>query len=95
VLVEAMLAARPLVAPRAGGVVEIVDDGVTGILYEQGDADGLRNAVAALLAEPQRARKLGNAARQHALRRFSVQAMVRGIEDQVRELLGAPATLSA
>jgi glycosyltransferase involved in cell wall biosynthesis len=95
VLVEAMLAARPLVAPRAGGVVEIVDDGVTGMLYEQGDADGLRDAVAAALADPQRALELGNAARRHALRRFSVERMLRAIEDQVRGVLGAPVELSA
>jgi glycosyltransferase involved in cell wall biosynthesis len=95
VLVEAMFAARPLVAPRAGGVVEIVADGVTGILYEQGDVAELRAAVATVLAQPERARELGRAARQQALHRFSVEAMVHAIDAQVRELLGVPAKLSA
>lgn len=52
VLVEAMLAGSPLIASRAGGALEIVEDGVTGRLVAPGSVAELRAAMARILAEP-------------------------------------------
>ncbi len=60
---EALAAGVPVVAPRAGGLVDLVREGVNGHLYRPGAADELREHVAALLADPARRARLGEAAR--------------------------------
>jgi glycosyltransferase involved in cell wall biosynthesis len=75
VLLEAMLAGLPVAATRASAVPEVVAAGETGFLVEPGDADGLAAAAGSLLADPARARALGNAGRERARRRFSVARM--------------------
>ena len=57
VLVEAMLRGTPAIAARIGGIPEIVDDGVTGLLFEPGDAGDLANKVRSLWEDPVAVRK--------------------------------------
>ena len=83
VVVEGMLAARPVVASDAGGVREIVDDGRTGRLVRPGDPAALADAVAALLARPGEARRMAAAGRDAARARFSVGAMVAAVEAEI------------
>jgi glycosyltransferase involved in cell wall biosynthesis len=75
VLLEAMLASLPIVATRVSAVPEVVVDGVTGLLVEAGDAPALAATVETLLAEPGRARLLGEAGHRRAREDFSVAAM--------------------
>ena len=89
VVIEAMLAGRPLVAARAGGVVEIVEDGWSGMLFEPGNVPQLRRAIAEILAEPARAASIAANAQSHATRNFGLAAMLNGVEQQVRELVAA------
>ena len=79
VIVEGMLAQRPVIATAAGGVGEIIDDGRTGVLVPPGDAAALAAAVQALRNDPSRAAALAAAGAAHARRAFSVGAMVRGV----------------
>lgn len=72
VILEAMASATPLVAAGEGGVLELVDDGRTGLLVEPGDADALAAAVARLLRSPEERRRLGAAGRRHAEANFSL-----------------------
>jgi glycosyltransferase involved in cell wall biosynthesis len=81
-----------VVATRAGGVLEIIDDGRTGVLVPPGDARALATALTGLLADPARARTLAEAGRAAAVRRFSLQAMLDGVERQIREVLAARST---
>ena len=74
VIVEGMLAGRPVVATRGGAVCELVEEGVTGLTVSPGDAPGLAAAVRALLAEPERVAAMTAAARQAATR-FSLPVM--------------------
>lgn len=66
-LLEAQAAGLPVVAGAAGGVPDIVDDGVSGILVEPRRPDLLAGAVAALLGDPGRRRLLGRQAQVRAV----------------------------
>jgi glycosyltransferase involved in cell wall biosynthesis len=74
-LLEAMLCKRPVVASAVSSVPEIVADGETGLLVPPEDADALARAIAELLADPERAQRLGEAGRARAKREFSVARM--------------------
>jgi len=65
VILEAMSAARPVVATRVGGTPELVLDKKTGVLVERGDADGLAAALLTLLDDDALRTALGAAGRQH------------------------------
>ncbi len=67
-VLEAQAAGRAVVASRIGGIPEQIRDGEDGVLVPPGDARALAGAVAALLEDPARARRLGQAARARVLR---------------------------
>ena len=69
VIAEAMACGRPVIASRAGGAAEIVEDGVDGLAFSPGDAGQLAGAIARLAADPDERRRLGDAAARSA-RRF-------------------------
>jgi glycosyltransferase involved in cell wall biosynthesis len=87
VILEGMLAGRPVIATGAGGAREIVEDGVTGILVPPGDPSALAEAVHRLLAAPDRRRAMGSAARTRAMMHFTPEAMLRSIEQHVNEVV--------
>jgi len=64
---EGALCGAAGIGARSGGIPEIVEDAVTGLLFEPGDAPGLAAALAELAADADRARRLGAAARERAL----------------------------
>lgn len=66
---EALASGVPVVAPRAGGPIDVVPDGTAGLLYEPGSGIGLRAAVMALQVDPLRRRAMGIAARKHVAER--------------------------
>jgi glycosyltransferase involved in cell wall biosynthesis len=86
VLVEAMLAGRPVVATRAGGVPEVVTDGETGVLVEPGDARALTDALDALRRDPARVARLSSRGGVHARRHFSRAAMLAGVDRVLTEV---------
>jgi len=71
VLVEAMCAGRPVVATRIGALPEIVEEGVTGLLYEPGNVPQLVERLRRLWAEPGLCREMGMAGRQKATTEYS------------------------
>ena len=87
VVVEGMLATRPVVATRAGGPCEIIDDRKTGRLVPPGDADALAHVLHTLLADPDVASRLAKRGRDVARERFSVDAMLDAIESNIRQTL--------
>lgn len=87
VLLESMAAGAPVVATRVGGTPEAIEDGVNGMLVPPGDPRAMAAAIAALLASPDRARRLGDAARQSINARFSMQRMVSATERLYEALL--------
>ena len=77
-VVEAMAAAKPVVATAVGGVTDTVADGVTGLLRARGDRGGLVDAVLELVRDPALRQQMGAAGRARAQERFTVQHMVDG-----------------
>lgn len=80
VVIEGMAAGKPVVATRGGGVIEIVEDGVTGKLVTMGSAEEMAEAVLALLCDAARAGKMAAAARQAVLDRFTIKSPVEKVQ---------------
>jgi len=87
-LLEAAAAGVPVVACAAGGVPDIVEDGVTGALVPVDDAAALRAAIARLLASPAERARLGTAGRIRAERRFGVTGLVTAHVSLYERVLG-------
>jgi glycosyltransferase involved in cell wall biosynthesis len=100
-LIEAMAAARPVVATDAGGVRDLLDDGPPaagpvpagtfrlvsrGLLVRPGDAQGLAAALRAVAADAGLRRRLGTAARAHVIRQFTHERLVRDLAALYEEL---------
>jgi glycosyltransferase involved in cell wall biosynthesis len=80
VLSEAMAVGTPVVATRVGGLAEVVDDGVTGLLVEPGQPQALANAVLEVLVR----RDAMSAAAREAARRFGADAYADRVEALIR-----------
>jgi glycosyltransferase involved in cell wall biosynthesis len=80
VLSEAMAVGTPVVATRVGGLAEVVDDGVTGLLVEPGEPDALAAAVVEVLGR----REAMSAAAREAARRFGADAYADRVEALIR-----------
>ncbi len=92
-LLEALAAKCPVVATSAGGIPEIIEDGVTGLLVPPGNDQALEDAISTLLAYPERALALAGAGRDKVCRDFSLQAMLSATAELYREMgAGAFAT---
>jgi len=85
-LAEAMAVGLPAIATRVDGVMDIVSDGVDGVLVDYGDVAGLADALVRLLRDPDERRRLGAAASRRA-RAFSPEATAKRHEELYRELL--------
>lgn len=77
VFLEAMRAARPVVATRVGGIPEVVVHGETGLLVPPGEPAPLADAWLALVHDPARAAALGEAGRRRFLAHFTADVMAR------------------
>ena len=88
VVVEAMAAGRPVVAAGAGGVLETVADGETGLLVPPGDDAALAAAVASLLDDPDRRRRMGEAGVRRVRGHFTVERSAATLCDFYDRLFG-------
>ncbi len=87
-LVQAAAAGCPIVACAAGGIPEIVRDGLNGLLVQPGDCRQLRQAIAGLLGDQQKRQALGLAGKKLATEEFSPAVMARGNYQVYCEVLG-------
>jgi glycosyltransferase involved in cell wall biosynthesis len=77
-LLEGMSQECAVVASRVGGIPEVVDDGVTGLLVPPASPSHLADAVLELLADPGRRRAMGTAGRRRLEQQFTIGAMLDG-----------------
>jgi glycosyltransferase involved in cell wall biosynthesis len=78
-VVEAMLAKCAVVAAREGAMVELIESGKTGLLFDPGNAQDLADAVVQLAADPALARQMAAAARASSLEKFDLDQFADGI----------------
>lgn len=88
-LLEAMASGLPAVATAVGGVPEVVRDGVEGLLCPAGDRAALADALGRLTADPALRVRMGAAARQRVLDRFTIDHCLDGLLASYHASIGA------
>ena len=86
VIVEGMLASRPVIGTRAGGALEILCEPDTGLLVSPGNVEELCAAITRLQSDSALSERLATRGRQTAVRMFSVEKMVRSIDGAISRL---------
>jgi glycogen synthase len=71
--IEPMAFGKPVVVARGGALPEVVEDGVTGVVVDCGDARALSEAIVSLLSDGVKREAMGVAARERAYRQFSIE----------------------
>jgi colanic acid/amylovoran biosynthesis glycosyltransferase len=94
-IMEAFATGMPVVASRHGGIPEIVEEGVSGLLAEEGDPEALCQRIAEMLAHPERWAEMGAAGRARVEREFEIGALNARLEALYRGLVDAPPRLAA
>jgi glycosyltransferase involved in cell wall biosynthesis len=90
-LLQASAAGVPVVAAHAGGIPEIVKDGINGLLIAPGSAQALSDALSDMLSDPLRAQAFGRAGKLVVSDMFSIEAMVtNNHEAYIRTLIDNP-----
>lgn len=80
-LTEAMAMKLPVVASGSAGVLDIVVDGETGLLVPPKDFESLASAISSLAGDPRRRQRLGDAGRKRVEEAFSMNSVVRRLEE--------------
>lgn len=88
VVSEAMFAGRPVIATDAGGVPEIIDDGVTGLLIPLNDPHAMALGILCIYRDRPLAERMGIAARQKAEEQFDLRRYVVEVESMYEAALG-------
>ena len=88
---EAMACGAAVIASRCGGIPEMVEDGVSGILFDPGHPEQLVDAVVALLGDPARCAELGRAARQRVEDLYAVDRVVQQMLPVYQAMIAAAA----
>jgi glycosyltransferase involved in cell wall biosynthesis len=83
VIVEAMLCGRPVVAAKAGGAIELVEEGINGFLVKPGKPEELAKVITTCIQQPEKTASIANNARIMASQRFDVAI----INQQIAQLL--------
>ncbi len=94
-LLEAMACGVAVIASRAGGIVDVIEDQRSGILAAPRDVAALAGEISALAMDPSRRSSLGKAARARVVERFSMEAMTRETVDLYRRCLARRAANAA
>jgi phosphatidylinositol alpha-1,6-mannosyltransferase len=71
VFLEAMALAKPVIGGAHGGIPDIVEDGITGLLVPHGDAERLAQALQTFLTDPRRAAEIGGRGRNRVAEKYS------------------------
>jgi glycosyltransferase involved in cell wall biosynthesis/acetyl esterase/lipase len=95
VILEAMASGLPVVAPRVGGIPELVEDKRTGLLVPPDDPKALSRALTTVLSDGELQQAMGKAGRERALAGFGVTRMVHETETVLREVAQRGTTWTA
>jgi len=78
-VLEAMAAGKPVIGSSVGGIPEMIDDGVTGLLVPPADEHALADALGRLLTDPALCARLGFAGRQRVAERFTQEQQLEAV----------------
>ena len=81
VIVEGMAAGKPVIATAAGGVLDIIEDGVNGLLVPIKDSGEMAKAILYLISNPGKAKEMGLAARRHVAQKFTIQHQITSMQN--------------
>jgi glycosyltransferase involved in cell wall biosynthesis len=87
VLVEAMAAGKPIVASNVGGIPDLVQHDLNGLLVPPGDENALAAAIRQFIADPAKAKIMGQRGRERC-HQYSLEAMIGKIDNLYEEVLG-------
>jgi len=87
VVIEAMATGKPVIAPRLGGPLEIISDGVDGILIEPGNPRVLAQAISRLLQEPEFTKDIAVKAREKARQKFDIRKYAKDFDTIFKSML--------
>jgi glycosyltransferase involved in cell wall biosynthesis len=87
-VLDAMACSRPVVATRAGGIPEIVEDGRTGVLVEPRDHKAMAREIVRLLRDDGLRRRMGDAGRARVSALFTVERMIAGTAAVYERVVG-------
>ena len=90
VLIEAMSLGRPVVATRAGGPSEIVEDGLTGLLVAPAEPPALAEAIIRLLQDESLRLAMGRRGFERFTEKYTLERMTGAILETYRMALGMP-----
>ncbi|NQU83485.1 MAG: glycosyltransferase family 4 protein, partial [Parcubacteria group bacterium] len=76
VILEAMAAGLPIIATRVGGIPEIIDNDVSGILIQPQSPEAIKNSIINLLNSPSKRNALGEQARKKLIENYNINKMV-------------------
>jgi glycosyltransferase involved in cell wall biosynthesis len=88
VFLEAMAHAKPVIGGAHGGIPDIVEDGITGLLVPHGDVERLAQAVESLFNDPGRAMEMGSRGRDRLKKTFSFAQFQLQLEQILNNVLG-------
>jgi glycosyltransferase involved in cell wall biosynthesis len=80
VLIEAMASGKPIVATNVGGIQEVVEDGVTGILVPSRNPEALAKAILRLAKDDKLRKEMGEKGREKAIKEFDIKIAVNNYE---------------
>lgn len=89
-ILEAMSLGKPVVATAVGGVPSVIESGVNGLLVPAADPDALADSLRELANDRELRSRLGGRARENALAKHGLEAMVRTVEGIYEEVLARP-----
>jgi glycosyltransferase involved in cell wall biosynthesis len=78
---EAMASGLPVIASRAEGIIDIIEDNITGLLVTPGSMEQLAHAICRVIQNPTLAQQLSNAAQQKAQRLYSLDSIVQSYSE--------------
>ncbi len=87
IAIEAMRLAKPVIAANAGGLGEIFQHGVDGLLFESGNVASLQEMLVALVSNPKLRKKIGDGGYETYMRKYTVEVMAAGVSRALETLV--------
>jgi glycosyltransferase involved in cell wall biosynthesis len=82
-----MLHGKPVIASNIGGIPEVVEDGVTGLLFEPGNTESLARNIRYLWERPDLCQKMGEKARKKAMQKYCSEKYYKSLMDVYKKAI--------